>query len=181
MLLRPEFLDFMRERDEDVRWDVAVLESGATTPAGDEIEIFEPNYMEIKAHYNGKAYLPKDQMTPGRNDYGSNNNIRILRYSDVLLMNAEAKVQVGGDPETPFNEVRERAGMDLMFGINLDDILDERKAELSVEWGNRFFDLVRTGKAASVLDGFETGKHEFLPIPLFQEDLNPNLTGPIKD
>lgn len=181
MLLRPEFLDFMQERDEDVRWDVAVLESGATTPAGDEIEIFEPNYMEIKAHYNGKAYLPKDQMTPGRNDYGSNNNIRILRYSDVLLMNAEAKVQVGGDPETPFNEVRERAGMNPMFGINLDDILDERKAELSVEWGNRFFDLVRTGKAASVLDGFETGKHEFLPIPLFQEDLNPNLTGPIKD
>ncbi|MBR8535607.1 RagB/SusD family nutrient uptake outer membrane protein [Carboxylicivirga sediminis] len=181
MLLRPEFLDFMKGRNEEVRWDVAVLESGATTPAGDAIEIFEPNYMDIKAHYNGKAYLPKDQMTPGRNDYGSNNNIRVLRYADVLLMNAEAKLQIGGDVSTPFNEVRRRAGMDPISGITLDDILDERRAELSVEWGNRFFDLVRTGKAASVLDGFETGKHEYLPIPLFQEDLNPNLAGPIKD
>lgn len=41
--------------------------------------------------YNGKAYTPSNQMTAGRTNYGANNNIRVLRYADVLLMNAEAK------------------------------------------------------------------------------------------
>ncbi|MBS2099733.1 RagB/SusD family nutrient uptake outer membrane protein [Carboxylicivirga linearis] len=181
MLMRPEFINFMNDRGEDVRYDVAILESGVTTPAGDDIALWEPTYMDIKAHYNGKAYTPSDQMTDGRNQYGSNNNIRILRYADVLLMNAEAKLRVGGDAATPLNEVRERAGLDPVSSPTIDDILDERRAELSVEWGNRFFDLVRTGKAAGTLPGFEAGRHEYLPIPLTQEDLNPNLLEPVQD
>jgi hypothetical protein len=34
--------------------------------------------------------------------------------------------------------------------------------------GHRFFDLVRTGQAATAIDGFVAGKHELFPIP-FQE------------
>ncbi|WP_439185608.1 RagB/SusD family nutrient uptake outer membrane protein [Carboxylicivirga taeanensis] len=181
MLLEPEFLQFMKDRGETKRWNVAVLESDAVTPAGDNVNLFQPDYMDIKAHYNGKAYVPKSQITDGRNDYGSNNNIRVLRYADVLLMNAEAKVRVGGDAATPFNEVRLRAGLAPISNPTIEDILDERRAELSVEWGERFNDLVRTGKAAEVLPGFVAGKHEFLPIPTSQEDLNPNLLEPVQD
>jgi len=179
MLLQPEFLNFLTDRNDMIRWDVAVLESGTTTVAGDEIALFEPSYMEIKAYYNGKAYLPKNQITDGRNDYGSNNNVRVLRYADVLLMNAEIKVRNGGDAASPLNEVRSRAGLDPIASPTLDDILNERRAEFSCEWGDRYYDLVRTDQAASVLPGFVKGKHEFLPIPLVQEDLNPNLKEPV--
>ncbi|WP_075602290.1 RagB/SusD family nutrient uptake outer membrane protein [Saccharicrinis aurantiacus] len=179
MLLKSEYINFLNDRGESTRWDVAVLESGTTSPAGDEISLFEPSYLDIKAHYNGKAYTPSSQMTPGRVDYGSNNNIRLLRYADVLLMNAEARVRTSGDAATPLNEVRARAMLDPIAAPTLEDILNERKAEFSVEWGNRFHDLVRTDQAATELPGFVKGEHEFLPIPVAQEDLNPNLTEPV--
>jgi hypothetical protein len=53
-----------------------------------------------------------------------------------------------------------------------DIILNERRVELALE-GHRFWDLVRTGKAAMVLGplGFMTGKHELLPIPQTEIDL----------
>ncbi|GJM61454.1 RagB/SusD family nutrient uptake outer membrane protein [Persicobacter diffluens] len=182
MLLQPEYLDFLNqhnngERDEE-RWNLAVLESGTTTPSGDEIAEFDPDYMEGKAHYNGKAYTPKDQMTEGRPDYGTNNNVRVLRYADVLLMNAEVKARLGGDAATPLNLVRERVGLAPIASPTVDQILEERRAELSVEWGDRFNDLVRTGQAASVLPGYVAGESEYLPVPLRQEDLNPNLLQP---
>ncbi|WP_075602293.1 RagB/SusD family nutrient uptake outer membrane protein [Saccharicrinis aurantiacus] len=180
IMFEKEHLDFMKDRNEDLRWEVSILSSGEFTPAGDSIPLFEPDYQDIKAYYNGKPYVPSDQITPGRNDYGSNNNIKVLRYADVLLMNAEAKVMVGGNAAGPLNEVRTRAGLDPINSPTQDDILDERRAELSVEWGNRFFDLVRTGKAGK-LEGFVAGEHEYLPIPLAQEDLNPNLAEPAVD
>ena len=90
-------------------------------------------------------------------------------------MNAEAKVRLGQSGDTPLNEVRERAGMKVIKGATIDQILEERQVELALEWGERYYDLVRTDRAASELPGFKKGETEYFPIPLNQIDLNPNL------
>lgn len=159
-------------RKETVRATTIFLNTGETTPSGDFIKKGNPGE---PTSYNGKAYTPASQMTSGRNDYGANNNVRILRYADVLLMNAEAKIRKGQNGDAPLNEVRARAGLTPIANATVEQVLDERFAELAIEWGERFFDLLRTGKAESVLPGFVVGKSEYYPLPQNQIDLNPNL------
>jgi hypothetical protein len=94
-------------------------------------------------------------------------NERVMRYGDLLLMHAEALLGSGsGDPTVPFNLVRERAGLDPLGTVTMDDIKKERRLELAME-GFRFIDLVRWGDAPSVLadEGFTENKHEVFPIP----------------
>ena len=97
-------------------------------------------------------------------------NYRAIRYADVLLMAAEA-LNRGSISDTRaqdyLNEVRNRATLAdvTTTGVNLtNDIYKERRVELVGE-GHRFFDLVRTGRAAGEIDGFQAGKHELFPIP----------------
>jgi len=72
--------------------------------------------------------------------------------------------------------VRDRAGLDALGGVTLQNIWDERRAELALE-EDRFFDLVRTEQAYDVLKnkGFVSGKNEVFPIPSAQRQLNTNL------
>ncbi|HSQ47414.1 MAG TPA: RagB/SusD family nutrient uptake outer membrane protein, partial [Lutibacter sp.] len=105
----------------------------------------------------------------------SPNNYRAIRYADVLLMAAEAYQKSGNDSKAGeyLNKVRDRAFGETDHRINLSGtplynaILAERRVELAGE-GHRFFDLVRTGKAAQEIDGFSAGKNELFPIP-FEE------------
>lgn len=170
---------FLTGRNDSVRLKTSVLTAGATeatfvtTPSGDNIY----GNGNGQRYFMGKAYFPRNQMTPGRTDYGSNNNVRVLRYADALLLNAEAKVRKGQNGDAPFNEVHVRAKLTAMSGVTLQNVLDERRAEFACEWwGERYNDLIRTGQAATVLgsNGFAAGK-EYVPIPQAQKDLNPNL------
>jgi hypothetical protein len=120
-------------------------------------------------YYNYKAYS-----SAFTGDDDSDTNIRYLRYSEVLLMRAEAMNELGQTPAAiPFlNQVRNRAGLVDTPALSQSDvrtaIWKERRLELAFEH-DRWFDLVRTGqaKAAMAADGktFITGKHEVFPIP----------------
>ena len=163
-------MDWCKSRGETIRLETSVLESGSTTREGFIIE--------GSSYFNGKAYLPYDQMTLGNTDWGRNNNVRLLRYAEVLLMNAEAKVRNGKSGDEPFNLVRTRAAMPTLSGVTIDDILDERRIELCSEWGLRYTDLVRTGKADVVLNAPElirdqaagewTEQKAYWPVPGLQ-------------
>jgi tetratricopeptide (TPR) repeat protein len=112
-------------------------------------------------------------------------NVRVIRYADVLLIAAEALARLGRTEEalTYLNRVRERArggNEEVLPPVTttnqeelIDIILAERRAELAME-GERFFDLVRTGRAAEVLGplGYQEGKHDMLPIPQNEIDLS---------
>ena len=96
----------------------------------------------------------------------------MIRYADVLLMAAEAHYQNGnsGLAEQYVNQVRSRVSMPSLTLSSVEDIWNERRLELSCE-GHRFFDLVRTGQAATEISGFQTNKNELFPIPQIEIDL----------
>lgn len=173
-------VDFFNSRNDSIRLKTTVLYAGGTentyvvTPSGGDTIYGNPN---AQTRFMGKAYLPRSQTVSGRRRIGANNNIRILRYADVLLLNAEAKVRKGQNGDGPFNLVHQRAKLNPITGVTVQQVLDERRAEFACEWwGERYSDLIRTGTAGAVLapQGFAAGK-EYVPIPTQQKDLNPNL------
>lgn len=126
--------------------------------------------------YFNRKYLPRKRGVNAQGDLNltNPNNYRAIRYSDVLLMAAEANNRGGisdAKAQEYLNLVRRRAFGDPNRDITLtgaaltDAIYHERRVELMGE-GHRFFDLVRTGKAAGAIDGFVAGKHELFPVPL---------------
>ncbi len=170
-------IKFFTDRGETVRAATTFLYSGSTTPEGDYISKDCPNPV-----YNGKVYTPSSYNDWSNNGYGYDYNIRIIRYSEVLLMFAESVARgasgsfaSGYTAQMALDEVRTRAGL-ASVEPTVDNILDERRAELAME-EDRFMDLIRTGKAAEVLGprGFVEGKHNLFPIPATQLQLNENL------
>lgn len=126
-------------------------------------------------YYNNKYLKRQGEIGLPDNDLTSPVNYKVIRYADVLLMAAEAHNRSGNDGAAlPLvNQVRSRVGMPPLSsgGSQLtEDIWQERVYELSGE-GYRFWDLVRTGRAAQEIDGFVPGKHELFPIPQVEIDL----------
>jgi starch-binding outer membrane protein, SusD/RagB family len=109
-------------------------------------------------------------------------NTPVLRYSDVLLLYAEAS---GPTPEgyAAINQVRGRAGIgDLTPGLSVEAfraaVIQERSWELAFE-GNRLFDLRRTHQMETVLEGqygksIQNGAY-FFDVPQLEVDTNPLL------
>lgn len=153
----------------DIRKELTILRNGETTPEGDLIAMGDASSVTT---YNQKIYVPKSQNNNAC-AYGSKQNIRILRFAEVLLINAEAANELGntGTAITNLNKVRDRANLGVTTASTQTDlraaIWHERRVELALE-GDRFVDLVRTGQAATVLApyGFKAGKNELFPIPL---------------
>lgn len=158
--------------DGDSRKDATILDIEAWAQANDAK--YSTGY-EHTGYFNRK-YIPRKRSAEAQSDLNltNPNNYRAIRYADVLLMAAEAYNR-GGISDTKaqeyLGEIRARAFGDNDHGIALtgaaltDAIWQERRLELMGE-GHRFFDLVRTGKAATEIDGFVAGKHELFPIPL---------------
>lgn len=126
---------------------------------------------------SGKHYMPSTLLTPGRTDYGSNKNFIITRYAEILLMYAEAVARganpTAGSAVAAVNLVRDRAGLSPLPSVTADQVMDEKYAELGMEWGIRYFDMVRLGNTAALsYDGrtFTLDK-QFLPYPLAQMDV----------
>ncbi len=134
-------------------------------------------------YYNYKGYTSKSKETyadPADKDRPK--NIRILRYADVLLMNAEAALQPEVNQASAavadVAPLRQRAQLPPKGSLTIDDIWQERHVELAMEH-DRFWDIVRQGRAAQIMHAvgktnFVAGKNELLPIPSSQIQLSGN-------
>ncbi|AXG72423.1 SusD-like protein [Kordia sp. SMS9] len=134
----------------------------------------------IRIKYASRAEETSDG---GVRELNYSTNFRIFRYAEVLLLAAEAYNKVGqdGNARTELNKIRNRAGLaDVsmsLAGTDLfDAIVEEKFLELAHE-GQRFWDLVRWGRAATELSG--TGyapKNDLFPIPITEIDKNPEIS-----
>lgn len=149
---------------------------------------------------------------------GSSKNIDIIRYADLLLMKAEALIELGQEAQAMplINMVRQRAANStnkLVFadgtpvsnyqissydGVNLQ--WSQENARMALQWERRlefalesprYFDLVRWGIAADVLNNylqtesvrrdylavgeFTAGRDEYYPIPQQEIDFTKGL------
>ncbi len=127
--------------------------------------------------YYVKKYAIYAELIPTVGDQFHNNpnNMVAMRYSDVLLMHAEALVSGASDPlgaaaADYVNEVRERVELDPLGSVDLDAILAERRLELD-HMGHRWFDMIRLNRAVAVFGplGFAAGREVF-PIPRLEID-----------
>lgn len=105
-----------------------------------------------------------------------NVNIPVVRLAEMYLTRAEANLRegtsVGADPVDDVNAIRERAGLDPLGSVTLQDIRDERRLELAFE-GNEIFDVKRFEET---IDGLEWNAPELVyPVPRRELDANPNL------
>ncbi len=114
-------------------------------------------------------------------------NTHVLRIAEMYLIRAEADLERGaGDPAADVNIVRQRANLPPLDAVTLDDILEERKIEFAFE-GHRWFDLLRTGRALSILNSvprtntpgdpakLNDPARQLFPIPNSELNVNENL------
>ncbi|AIM61164.1 RagB/SusD family nutrient uptake outer membrane protein [Cellulophaga lytica] len=129
------------------------------------------------------ATKEEDTSADGVKELNYGTNYRLYRYAEMLLLAAEAYNKDNKDAEarTELNKVRNRAGLpDVDASLAGDDlfeaIVNEKFLELAHE-GQRFWDLVRWGKAATELAGTGyTSKNDLFPIPETEIEKNSELT-----
>lgn len=139
----------------DLRRDVAILNAD---------KYMEENFNSGAAiiNYGGRYqntgyFLRKYQGRPGCSDgataasnLNADNNLHLYRYAETLLNAAELGMYLGdSQAQSYLDQVRSRAGL-APKPLSIDNILAERRIEFVGE-GKRYFDLVRTGKALTVL------------------------------
>jgi len=164
----------------DLRKAATIINCNLNSPTGNSDTLWDGFIIPVgtqSRYYNYKAYHSEKLENFYHNRDRKEKNVHLLRYADLLLMNAEAALYTGGDATTPLNLVRNRAGLSNVAASQM-SIWKERRVELALEH-DRFFDIVRQGRAAAVMQAagknFKAGVNELLPIPATQISLSGGL------
>lgn len=164
-------------------------------PADDVRDDFSilPSYNDPSGALVNRAQFVKflDLSQAGVDRFNWSINFPVLRYTDILLLKAEAILRgaSGGsqsEVDAIVNDVRARAGLDPVSNVDLDMLLEERRREFAAE-GLRWHDLVRTGKVIEVMNAWDavedasnkintvTANDIIYPIPQTQLDVKKGL------
>jgi tetratricopeptide (TPR) repeat protein len=120
-------------------------ERSFTKDAGATSDYQFKKYMEPFSYANP---IPT-HVNPNGDNGTTDLNVPLMRYAEVLLIKAEAAIQISGAGagDTELNKIRLRAGLGAKTGMTLVDLKRERRNELAGEWADRHRDLVRWGDA----------------------------------
>ena len=169
----------------DPRLNGTILFAGTNSAEGDAIPALGNGHVDTM--YNYKSYVPfSDPILKG--NQGAGQDVRVIRYAEVLLMNAEANNELGNNAPAlaSLEMVRARAregNNAILPPVTTTDqatlrlaIWHERQVELAME-SDRFFDVIRQGRAAALFGnrGFKAGKNELQPIPVTEITLSGGL------
>ena len=170
----------------DTRRDITIMKDYTYSDGSKIVFADDAKYPYYYTKYWDRVAEPEGQ--------NSGQNYPYMRYSEILLMYAEALNELNDGPDAEalkaINKVRDRAFQDAGSGLhNLaamskiqfrKAILDERRWEFAME-GSRWFDLVRlsdnfenTIKNAKP-QSYVSEKHKLLPIPLYERQLNDKI------
>ena len=159
-----------------------VIVALASTDSGDRLVSMSFSSANLQGNDNGWSvakYGTGDQ---------DNNNIVVFRLPEMYLIRAEARAQKGNvtgpnSAQADLNVLRTRANAPLVSSVSQGQMLqlveEERRYELAFE-GHRWYDLVRTGRAAAVMSAFSANwkeAYELWPIPQREIQNNPALVG----
>ena len=167
-------IDKRRQRSVWIPGDVSGAYTQPTQLSG------SPNGLDVK-----KYFIPAANTAGDNGGWTCALNVPIMRYSEILLIYAEAAGPALGKPFA--DQVRARAGLAaLPAGLSdaqwLAAMYKERRVEFGFEM-HRWYDLLRhpdpnyfiTVMAAAGKTNV-AAKHRFMPIPQGERDKNPNLT-----
>jgi len=169
------------------------------TPEGRGDAPFSPNLIE--AYLEEEGDLRYSELTQvGTDAFGDttavfttkfddgntlSDNAPIIRITELYLIRAEANLKAGtstgATPLSDINTLRNRAGLDALDAVTIEDIVRERRKELAFEGGHRRSDLLRNGMSLRRSgqpneDVSNLGDpRTIFPIPTREIDLNPNL------
>jgi hypothetical protein len=139
---------------EDIREEITV-QKGYTDTEGNE---------DVRPFYN--KFLDLGMAGVDRFDWPV--NFPVIRFTDVLLMKAEAILQGAGgsqqDVDDIVNMIRERAGLTSVSSVDLEMLVEERRREFAAE-GLRWHDLVRTGLVLEVMNAWLPTEDAFDRMP----------------
>jgi len=175
---------------------------GDYLPAQDLLSLLSPadvrsTLFAFDTNLDGGIYASGDGLGRRINKWPSSgttiatDNVSIIRYSEVLLIRAEARARAGGNDAGALGDldaVRQRSSPSATFGALagqalIDEIMLERRRELFGE-GHRIFDITRTGSDLLRTDCTSGGTscsrtfpddRFIIAIPQVELDTNPNM------
>lgn len=171
----PVTLDLVNALKTDPRFSATIIDGAALKTAG---ATYNQRYQNTDYFIKKYAPIKTYRSTIGTAELNWQINEIEIRLADTYLMQAEALVKSGSNPtraQALLDAVRGRVGLTAV-PATLENIYNERRLELATE-GHRFFDLVRTGRAVTVLGplGYKAGKSEYLPIPQAEIDVTKGI------
>jgi hypothetical protein len=161
---------------------------GDVGASGDVLDLYEEGDVRGELFTNSTNF-PNDFWTlkyPGKDGNLREDNINVLRLSEMYLIRAEAILNgasiSGVSAVDDMNAIRENRGASELSTVTLNTVYDERRRELCFE-GHQLFDLARTGRGlerndydGSLNQNIPFPDHRWaMPIPQSEMDANENM------